>query len=73
MSFFQIEGTHLRILGLVRNDQGVYQCIAENDAGSVQANAQLIVDSAGLYLMPIANFLINIKRTILINFFIISL
>lgn len=43
----QIEATRLRILGLVRNDQGVYQCIAENDAGSVQSNAQLIVDNSG--------------------------
>ncbi|VDK77158.1 unnamed protein product [Litomosoides sigmodontis] len=44
--YFVIEATRLRVLGLVRNDQGVYQCIAENDAGSMQANAQLIVDSS---------------------------
>uniref|UniRef100_A0A158Q735 Neogenin-like n=1 Tax=Elaeophora elaphi TaxID=1147741 RepID=A0A158Q735_9BILA len=44
--YFVIEATRLRVLGLVRNDQGVYQCIAENDAGSVQSNAQLIVDSS---------------------------
>ncbi|VDK69307.1 unnamed protein product, partial [Onchocerca ochengi] len=44
--YFMIEATRLRVLGLVRNDQGVYQCIAENDAGSVQSNAQLIVDSS---------------------------
>uniref|UniRef100_A0A914S5U3 Ig-like domain-containing protein n=1 Tax=Parascaris equorum TaxID=6256 RepID=A0A914S5U3_PAREQ len=44
----QIEGNRLRILGLVRNDQGVYQCVADNDAGSAQASAQLIVDSAGM-------------------------
>lgn len=44
----QIEGNRLRVLGLVRNDQGVYQCVADNDAGSAQASAQLIVDSAGM-------------------------
>uniref|UniRef100_A0A183ELR1 Fibronectin type-III domain-containing protein n=1 Tax=Gongylonema pulchrum TaxID=637853 RepID=A0A183ELR1_9BILA len=41
----------LRVLGLVRNDQGVYQCIAENDAASVQASAQLIVDNADSFSM----------------------
>uniref|UniRef100_A0A915Q3T3 Neogenin n=1 Tax=Setaria digitata TaxID=48799 RepID=A0A915Q3T3_9BILA len=44
--YFVIEATRLRVLGLVRNDQSVYQCIAENDAGSVQSSAQLIVDSS---------------------------
>ncbi|KAK6033885.1 fibronectin type III domain protein [Cooperia oncophora] len=45
--YFVIEPTKLRILGLVKADQGVYQCIAENEAGSDQAAAQLLVDSAG--------------------------
>ncbi|EJD75220.1 immunoglobulin I-set domain-containing protein [Loa loa] len=49
--YFVIEATRLRVLGLVRNDQGVYQCIAENDAGSVQSNAQLIVDSSDSFSM----------------------
>ncbi|PIO77033.1 immunoglobulin I-set domain protein [Teladorsagia circumcincta] len=44
--YFVIEPTRLRILGLVKADQGVYQCIAENEAGSDQAVAQLLVDSA---------------------------
>ncbi|KAK6730933.1 hypothetical protein RB195_007418 [Necator americanus] len=44
--YFVVEPTKLRILGLVKADQGVYQCIAENDAGSDQALAQLLVDSA---------------------------
>ncbi|VDO63962.1 unnamed protein product [Heligmosomoides polygyrus] len=44
--YFVIEPTRLRILGLVKADQGVYQCIAENEAGSDQASAQLLVDNA---------------------------
>uniref|UniRef100_A0A0N4W6J0 Down syndrome cell adhesion molecule-like protein Dscam2 n=1 Tax=Haemonchus placei TaxID=6290 RepID=A0A0N4W6J0_HAEPC len=44
--YFVIESTRLRILGLVKADQGVYQCVAENEAGSDQAVAQLLVDSA---------------------------
>uniref|UniRef100_A0A8C1PDW4 DCC netrin 1 receptor n=1 Tax=Cyprinus carpio TaxID=7962 RepID=A0A8C1PDW4_CYPCA len=42
--YFQIvEGGHLQILGLVRSDEGFYQCIAENEAGNNQAMAQLIL------------------------------
>ncbi|XP_026099742.1 netrin receptor DCC isoform X4 [Carassius auratus] len=42
--YFQIvEGGHLQILGLVRSDEGFYQCIAENEAGNSQAMAQLIL------------------------------
>ncbi|ELU03642.1 hypothetical protein CAPTEDRAFT_17814, partial [Capitella teleta] len=42
--YFQIiEGRNLRILGLVNTDAGMYQCMAENIVGSVQASAQLIV------------------------------
>ncbi|CAB3408979.1 unnamed protein product [Caenorhabditis bovis] len=43
--YFVIEPNRLRILGVVKTDQGVYQCIAENDVGSEQASAQLLVDS----------------------------
>ncbi|WKX89970.1 hypothetical protein Q1695_009091 [Nippostrongylus brasiliensis] len=45
--YFVIEPARLRILGLVKADQGVYQCMADNEAGSDQASAQLLVDSAG--------------------------
>ncbi|RCN32607.1 fibronectin type III domain protein [Ancylostoma caninum] len=45
--YFVVEPTKLRILGLVKADQGVYQCIADNEAGSDQASAQLLVDTAG--------------------------
>ncbi|KAG6930424.1 DCC netrin 1 receptor [Chelydra serpentina] len=42
--YFQIVGgSNLRILGLVKSDEGFYQCVAENDAGNAQASAQLII------------------------------
>ncbi|TRY91464.1 hypothetical protein DNTS_027213 [Danionella cerebrum] len=34
---------HLQVLGLVKSDEGFYQCLAENEAGNVQASAQLII------------------------------
>ncbi|RXN23644.1 netrin receptor DCC [Labeo rohita] len=46
--YFQIvDGGHLQILGLVRSDEGFYQCIAENEAGNSQAMAQLILLQLG--------------------------
>uniref|UniRef100_A0A8C6KUB4 DCC netrin 1 receptor n=1 Tax=Nothobranchius furzeri TaxID=105023 RepID=A0A8C6KUB4_NOTFU len=40
--YFQIvDGTNLQILGLVKSDEGFYQCVAENSAGCSQAMAQL--------------------------------
>ncbi|MEQ2278601.1 hypothetical protein AMECASPLE_000568 [Ameca splendens] len=42
--YFQIvDGTNLQILGLVKSDEGFYQCVAENPAGSSQAMAQLLL------------------------------
>ncbi|KAM4709599.1 netrin receptor DCC [Discoglossus pictus] len=42
--YFQIVGgSNLRILGLVKSDEGFYQCIAENEAGNVQSYAQLVI------------------------------
>ncbi|KAI1904879.1 hypothetical protein AGOR_G00010210 [Albula goreensis] len=42
--YFQIiGGSNLQILGLVKSDEGFYQCVAENDAGNAQAMAQLIL------------------------------
>ncbi|XP_063305438.1 neogenin isoform X9 [Pelobates fuscus] len=42
--YFKIVGDHnLQVLGLVRSDEGFYQCIAENEVGNVQAAAQLII------------------------------
>lgn len=34
---------NLQVLGLVKSDEGFYQCLAENDAGNIQSNAQLII------------------------------
>ena len=46
--YFQITSDNsLKILGLVKSDDGVYQCLVENRAGSVQAAAQLIVLEQG--------------------------
>uniref|UniRef100_A0A8C4UNC6 Netrin receptor DCC n=1 Tax=Falco tinnunculus TaxID=100819 RepID=A0A8C4UNC6_FALTI len=42
--YFQIVGgSNLRILGLVKSDEGFYQCVAENEAGNAQASTQLII------------------------------
>uniref|UniRef100_A0A087XCT5 DCC netrin 1 receptor n=1 Tax=Poecilia formosa TaxID=48698 RepID=A0A087XCT5_POEFO len=46
--YFQIvDGTNLQILGLVKSDEGFYQCVAENSAGSAQAMAQLLLREPG--------------------------
>ncbi|KAF3847090.1 hypothetical protein F7725_020118 [Dissostichus mawsoni] len=37
------DGSNLQILGLVKSDEGFYQCVAENSAGSAQAMAQLLL------------------------------
>ncbi|XP_005000132.1 neogenin isoform X10 [Cavia porcellus] len=42
--YFKIVKEHnLQVLGLVKSDEGFYQCIAENDVGNAQAGAQLII------------------------------
>ncbi len=42
--YFQIvDNRNLRILGLVRSDDGIYQCMGENEVGNVQASAQLVI------------------------------
>lgn len=38
-----VSGNNLKILGLVREDSGMYQCVAHNSAGDTQAAAQLRV------------------------------
>ncbi|XP_051898420.1 neogenin 1a isoform X3 [Pristis pectinata] len=34
---------NLQVLGLVKSDEGLYQCVAENNVGNKQASAQLII------------------------------
>ncbi|KAG8576269.1 hypothetical protein GDO81_009816 [Engystomops pustulosus] len=47
--YFKIVDDHnLQVLGLVRSDEGFYQCIAENEVGNVQAAAQLIIVEPGV-------------------------
>ncbi|XP_043099963.1 neogenin 1a isoform X11 [Puntigrus tetrazona] len=38
-----IKEQNLQVLGLVKSDEGFYQCLAENDAGNIQSGAQLII------------------------------
>ncbi|XP_017556694.1 neogenin isoform X2 [Pygocentrus nattereri] len=38
-----VNQNNLQVLGLVRSDEGFYQCLAENEAGNIQASAQLII------------------------------
>uniref|UniRef100_A0A671R4F4 Neogenin-like n=1 Tax=Sinocyclocheilus anshuiensis TaxID=1608454 RepID=A0A671R4F4_9TELE len=42
-----IKEQNLLVLGLVKSDEGFYQCLAENDAGNVQSSAQLIILDQG--------------------------
>ncbi|NXI43144.1 DCC protein, partial [Galbula dea] len=51
--YFQIVGgSNLRILGLVKSDEGFYQCVAENEAGNSQAGAQLIIPEPAFPFFP---------------------
>ncbi|KAG8440231.1 hypothetical protein GDO86_006130 [Hymenochirus boettgeri] len=46
--YFKIVEDHdLQVLGLVRSDEGYYQCIAESEVGNIQAAAQLIILEPG--------------------------
>ncbi|CAJ1049277.1 neogenin 1a isoform X13 [Xyrichtys novacula] len=46
--YFKIVKEHnLQVLGLVKSDEGFYQCLAENDAGNIQSSAQLIILNHG--------------------------
>lgn len=46
-SFTPQKEHNLQVLGLVKSDEGFYQCIAENDVGNAQAGAQLIILDLG--------------------------
>lgn len=41
---------NLQVLGLVKSDEGFYQCLAENEAGNIQSSAQLIILDHGTLL-----------------------
>ncbi|XP_065808799.1 neogenin 1a isoform X12 [Labrus bergylta] len=46
--YFKIIKEHnLQVLGLVKSDEGFYQCLAENEAGNIQSGAQLIILNHG--------------------------
>ena len=40
---------NLQVLGLVKSDEGFYQCLAENDAGNIQSSAQLVILDHGTF------------------------
>lgn len=42
-----VNGHNLRILGLIESDAGMFQCVAANPAGSVQASARLQIAQPG--------------------------
>lgn len=46
-----VNGHNLRILGLIDSDAGMFQCVASNPAGSVQAAARLQIAQPGRSLM----------------------
>ncbi|XP_068427578.1 neogenin 1a isoform X3 [Clinocottus analis] len=47
--YFKIIKEHnLQVLGLVKSDEGFYQCLAENGAGNIQSSAQLIILEHGV-------------------------
>ncbi|KAG8253177.1 putative aminophospholipid-translocase [Homalodisca vitripennis] len=43
-----VNGNNLRILGLMAQDTGIFQCVASNPAGNIQAAAHLTVVSSAL-------------------------
>ncbi|EMP32059.1 Netrin receptor DCC [Chelonia mydas] len=59
--YFQIVGgSNLRILGLVKSDEGFYQCVAENDAGNAQTSAQLIIPEPVLSNFHVVVYLLSL-------------
>ena len=47
----QESGQQLRILGVLASDEGLYQCIVSNDAGTVHSAAVLTVLQPGLLVV----------------------
>uniref|UniRef100_A0A913HHW6 Neogenin n=1 Tax=Strongyloides stercoralis TaxID=6248 RepID=A0A913HHW6_STRER len=48
--YFVINYNYLKVLGLVKDDQGVYQCLAENDIGSVESHSQIMINTPDVLL-----------------------
>lgn len=55
------------MLGLVKSDEGFYQCLAENDAGNVQSSAQLIILEQGTSKSEIYFYFFAIHMNICIS------
>ncbi len=60
-SFFPVlqKEHNLQVLGLVKSDEGFYQCLAENDAGNIQSSAQLIILDHGTPLTRTTHYFAN--------------
>lgn len=41
---------NLQVQGLVKTDEGFYQCLAENEVGNIQTSAQLVILDQGACL-----------------------
>lgn len=50
---------NLQVQGLVKTDEGFYQCLAENEVGNVQAGAQLIILDQGTHLLNVFCFVMQ--------------
>ena len=48
-----VNGYNLRILGLMKLDSGIFQCVASNAAGNIQAAARLTIVDSGMVLPAI--------------------
>ena len=53
-----VGGSNLKLFGLISSDGGMYQCIAENEVGTIQTVVQLVVLPPGLFFIfsSTANF-----------------
>lgn len=51
-----VNGSNLRILGLMYLDSGIFQCVASNPAGNIQAAAHLIIIKPGSQMPQKSSF-----------------
>ncbi len=70
--YFQlVAGNSLRILGLVLEDDGIYQCLVDSEIGSTQAAAQLTVTmttgiTLALMLTLLADLVFDLTENVVI-------